>query len=336
MSTRWTFQESDLAAYAEGCALLGSGGGGDVGLAQLLLRRSISEKGAVPVLDPGLLPPESLVCFAGAVGSPTVMLERLPGLDEFTRAVQALQRRLGRPIRAVAPLEIGGINGLLGLVAPIGLGLPVLDLDAMGRAFPRLDLTVLAGRVPPTPAVLATSGGGTVLLDRLDPGTLEHAVRGLLPALGTWAAIAVHPCSAEEAARFAVRGSVSRALAIGREALQGRSIPGTARDTGTVTQVRRDGVRNGGVLTLELDDGAVLRVDFTDEHVLALRDGVPVAWAPEVIALVDDRTGHTVPVDRSRVGQRLHLRVLPAPAEVRACQDRLGLAAYGLVDWHSR
>ncbi len=322
----------DVEAYAAGCALLGSGGGGDVGAAALLLRRTLGERGPLQVVRPGDLPEDTLVCFAGAVGSPTVMLERLPGDREFGLAVTALRERLGRPIGAVAPLEIGGVNGLLGLVAPAHLGLPALDVDAMGRAFPRLDLTVLADRVPATPAVLATSSGGTILLDRLDAATLEQAVRGLLPAVGTWAAVALHSCTVAEAARYAVPGSISRALSVGSAAgpAPGRRPVGA----GTVVQVRRDGASRGGVLTLDLDeDAGVLRVDFSDEHVLAVHDGMPVAWAPDIIALVDERTGRAVTVDALRPGQHLTLSVLPAPAAVAQRADLLGPAAYGLLGW---
>jgi len=188
------------------------------------------------------------------------------------------------------------------------------------------------GALKSTPGKFETADGGTILLDRLDAATLEQAVRGLLPAVGTWAAVALHSCTVAEAARYAVPGSISRALSVGSAAgpAPGRRPVGA----GTVVQVRRDGASRGGVLTLDLDeDAGVLRVDFSDEHVLAVHDGMPVAWAPDIIALVDERTGRAVTVDALRPGQHLTLSVLPAPAAVAQRADLLGPAAYGLLGW---
>ena len=39
---------------------------------------------------------------------------------------------------AVAPAEIGGLNALEPLIVAADLGIPVLDCDGMGRAFPQL------------------------------------------------------------------------------------------------------------------------------------------------------------------------------------------------------
>lgn len=57
-------------------------------------------------------------------------------------AVEALQAHLGRPLAALLCGEVGGGNCLDPLVTGARLGLPVLDADLMGRAFPELQVVV--------------------------------------------------------------------------------------------------------------------------------------------------------------------------------------------------
>ena len=73
----------------------------------------------------------------GGVGAPTVSLELLPSVDEASKVLDRYEKLVGRPITAVASFEIGGGNSLMPLMAAAVRGLPVVDGDGMGRAFPR-------------------------------------------------------------------------------------------------------------------------------------------------------------------------------------------------------
>src|SRR5690625_1475571 len=78
----------DVAALACGCAVLGSGGGGAVRDAALLLEATLTECGPVQVRAPGEADGDDRTALLGAVGSPTVMLELLPGSPEFVSAAR--------------------------------------------------------------------------------------------------------------------------------------------------------------------------------------------------------------------------------------------------------
>lgn len=331
----------DVPDLARGCAALGSGGGGQVRGAQLLLTASLQER-PVEVVPADELPPDASVAMVGAVGSPTVMLERLPGNDEFVGAARTWERHTGRTLDAVCVLEIGGINGLLALNTAARVGLPVLDADGMGRAFPRLDMTVLSGRVSAVPVALAESRGGRLVLDGLPADAVEDAVRRVLPAFGTWAAICFAGATVQDFVDHGVRGSVSRALALGRALRPTSSADAaTAPDeltlgepfTGSVIEVLRPrGQNSTGVVTLEshADATSTLRVDFLDEFLMASVNGCLVASAPDILCLLDERTHEPMLVDDLRVGQRLVLMTIPGPPEVVAQAERLGLPGYGL------
>ena len=62
---------------------------------------------------------------------------------------------LGKPIYAVMPMEAGGVNSMLPIAAAARLGLPMVDCDGMGRAFPELQMvTFTIGGVKATPMAL--------------------------------------------------------------------------------------------------------------------------------------------------------------------------------------
>ena len=64
---------------------------------------------------------------------------------------------------AIVCAEIGGMNALSPLSVAARLGIPVLDCDGMGRAFPQLQQygPFICGR-PPFPAVLSDNHGRSV------------------------------------------------------------------------------------------------------------------------------------------------------------------------------
>lgn len=317
----------DLPALALGCSLLGSGGGGDVQVARLIAQRAL-EATPVQVLDPVECSPGDRVTMVAIIGSPTVFAERLPAAGQLADAVRALERHTRERFAMLAPFEIGGLNGLMAVAAAAEAGLSLLDCDAMGRAFPRLDTTVLTGRLPATPLALAGATGVSMVLDGADAGTAEQAVRSVLPAFGGWAAMALHPTRVEMLRRSAVPGSVTRALRLGVSLAEMDFRSPVA--PGVVHEVRRRA--GGGDAVVDLEDGGCLRVDFADEYVLATVDGEPVGSAPDVLCLVDTRTLRPVLVEALARGQRVRLLQVAAPPELRRRGDILGLGAYGMED----
>jgi DUF917 family protein len=81
---------------------------------------------------------DDLVVPVGCIGSTSVLREMLPSGTELPEAVQGLNRWTGTPPAALMPLEMVGVNGLAPLAAASMAGLPPLDADLMGRAFPRV------------------------------------------------------------------------------------------------------------------------------------------------------------------------------------------------------
>lgn len=300
-----------LKDFARGCALLGSGGGGPVAVTRPVAEQAIEDCGPVEVVPPQTLPEDALVLPVSLVGSPAVTSERIGGRAEPERFAARVAALHGRPVAAVLCSEIGGLNGPTAVAWAARLGLPLLDADTIGRAYPRMDQNVLelAG-LAPGPAVLADEHGRTVVIDHVDGAHLEELVRPVVAAFGGRAVSSDYPLTAGQAARHAVPGSVTRALELGR---------GEGPDpllTGKVSSVHRHADGTGVLLEgTDADTGRLVLVEARSEFVAALEDGRTLALVPDVIALVDTRTGWAVPVEEVRYGLRVRLLALPsAPA----------------------
>jgi hypothetical protein len=127
---------SELEPLAIGAWILGAGGGGDPYHAYLNLRRLYAEGVTVSLLDPDELDDDANIAVVSTMGSPLVGEERLTDPEVAALAVRQMEEHLGCRFDAVMSLEIGGSNSFQPLMVAAVMGLPVLDADSMGRAYP--------------------------------------------------------------------------------------------------------------------------------------------------------------------------------------------------------
>lgn len=324
---------SDLAALERGMSLLGSGGGGDTVAAASLLRQRLAAGHDVTVSPVAELPPEARVVPVGVVGATAVFTEKLPGGQEFRTAVAAIERWTRESVDAVMSIEVGGLNGVMALVVAVDLGLSTVDADLSGRGLPRLDqLSVAAVGRGLAPAALAEPSGQVLVLAGGSAGDVERAARSFLTSAGGWAVLALAPIPAAELAACALPGTVSAALDLGRRALSAGPEPdahelaaatgGRILALGRAIEVSRragpahygrTGFGRGSVTVLDHESHALLRLEMENEYLLALRDGVVVATTPDVLAVLDRRTGAPVSCDGVRRGMEVAVLQLPAP-----------------------
>jgi uncharacterized protein len=336
---------ADVPSLVRGVGLLGSGGGGDAALFAYVLRSRLQEA-PLEVRPPGGLGNASVVPV-GVIGATRVFGEKLPEGTEFARAVEALARWTGAHPSAVMNLEVGGLNGLSGLVAARDLGLPFVDADLMGRAMPRLDqLTWAACGQAVTPCALRGPGGPTLLVDGAGPATLERTARAMIAETGGWAVLALPPLPASLIAQRCVVGGLARAAGLGHVALTcppgtdpagvAAALGGRLLATGRVLEVDRHGIQGGfgrgSVTVVDATESAVVRLEAENEYLLALRDGQPVATCPDLICVVDRRTGSPLAVDDVRLGDEVSVLVLPGPGwwQEHGELARVGPGAFGI------
>src|SRR5262252_8843355 len=119
--------EPALRSLARGCAVLGTGGGGDPRIGLLHALQTIEEFGPTELVDLDELPDEALIMPCGMIGAPTVHIEKIENGNEGARLREHLEYVTGRPVAALMAAEIGGANGLLPIAWAAGMRLPVVD-----------------------------------------------------------------------------------------------------------------------------------------------------------------------------------------------------------------
>src|SRR3954466_6614123 len=221
----WNVTAEMLDDLAIGAGILGTGGGGNPYLGKLEALQQLKTGRTISVVGVDEVPDEAFVTTVGGMGSPTVGVERIGRGDECLLAMRALERHLGRRFTHVIPGEIGGSNSMRPMIVAAQTGLPVIDGDGMGRAFPELQMdTFSIYGVAPTPGTLADPRGHEVIFDRISEAvTLERYARAVTIQMGGAAGYAFPPMIAGEVRRTAIPGTVSLAIAIGHAVLAARA-----------------------------------------------------------------------------------------------------------------
>jgi DUF917 family protein len=308
----------DLSVLARGCAVMGAGGGGDPTIGVLMAREAILDSRPVRLIDLDDLPDDGLVMPCGMVGAPTVAIEKLERGTEGVRLVEEVRALTGREVVAIMPFEIGGSNGLIPLTWAARLGLPYVDADGMGRAFPTMpQMTMNIAGVSSDPCIIVDERLNTLVIRAASVDWTERLLRSAAAAFGGAAVAAIFLMDVATARRSTVRNSVSRALRLGAAITRAESDPvgaavseldATVLITGKVVEVTREtsgGFVRGSALIEEVGTGALLRLEIQNENLAALRDGEVRASVPDIISVLDSATGDVVVTERLRYGRRV-------------------------------
>lgn len=319
----------DVEDLGVGCGILGTGGGGATYAGELMAKQVLEDRGPVRLVGLDELPPDGLILPIGTIGAPTVSLEKLPAGTEPARLRAHVEARFDAPVVALMPVEIGGSNGVKPIAYAGLLDLPVVDGDAMGRAFPEVQMVSMnVAGLPPGIVLLCDPHGNLVSFEPASEQWAERLARTAAVAMGGSAVEIDYIMSAGEAraAGAIVEGSVTKAVEIGR-ALRGRGaadgvqalvdhLGAYALIEGKIIDVERrtTGGFVRGSVTVEGtgdDAGRLLRVEIQNENLAAFEDGRMLCCVPDLISLVDDQSGEAVPTEVLRFGQRVAVIALP-------------------------
>ncbi|MCL6454160.1 MAG: DUF917 domain-containing protein [Alicyclobacillus sp.] len=327
----------EVRDIARGATILGCGGGGDPDIGRLMAETAIAENGPVRLMDPMDLPDDTFVLASAMMGAPTVVIEKIPKGTEPLQAFRRMEAYLGKTAGAVCPMECGGLNSTIPILVAAQTGLPLLDGDGMGRAFPELQMeTFSVYGVRGTPACVVDEDGNAVLCETERDADMEWLMRGVTIRMGGAAYLAHYPMTGADFKRTAVRNTMTLAHNLGKSVRLNRvrkeSPVDTIRDAfaatdygavvevfrGKVLDVQREtrrGFALGSVVVEGVDGfrGSQLRVSFQNENLVAWRDGIPVACVPDLIIFLDAEAGDAIPTERIHYGQRVTVLSVEAP-----------------------
>lgn len=311
---------SDITALSLGCAVYGVGGGGNAEVGGWAARHAIDAAGGfVPLVSLDELPDDGLILPLSAIGAPTVSQEMIPSGAEPHLIRETIERVYERSVVAIMPEEIGGANGVRSAGWAASLGLPLLDADGMGRAFPEIDMVTmeLAGIAPGT-LVLADILGNVTTLRPRDGGWAERMARASAVASGSSAIMGSYVLTTDEARGAVIEGTVSAALAAGRVVADPRQgmddlcahLGARRIITGKIIDLEQRSaggfVRGSAVIAgLGADRDRLARMEIQNENLIVTEDGRCLASTPDLIVACDAESGRALGTESLQFGQRV-------------------------------
>lgn len=317
----------EIEDIALGAALLGAGGGGDPYIGKLTAIGAVKECGPVKMIGIDEVPEDAFIMPSASMGAPTILAEKGVGANEFAKLFDMVSRYYGKPIYATMPIEAGGVNSMLPIAAAARLGIPMVDVDGMGRAFPELQMvTFTIGGASATPMAFIDEKGNSGILDTITNKWTEDIARAATMTMGGTITIALFCMDAATCKTYGVHGIVTRSEELGRAirtAKEGASAAGLTPEEyflkftgghklfkGKIADVLREtrGAFNFGKVVLEgIGDnkGSSAHVEFQNENLACTVGGEIVATTPDLICLVDTETFTPVPTDALKYGKRV-------------------------------
>ena len=315
----------EIEDIALGAALLGAGGGGDPYVGKLVAMGAVKECGPVTLLDPEEVPDDALIVPIAMMGAPTVLGEKGIGGSEYQTLYNMVSQFFGKQIYAFMPIEAGGVNSMLPIAACARLGLPLVDCDGMGRAFPELQMvTFTIGGMSATPMALTDEKGNSVIFETITNKWTEELARAVTMSCGGSVSVSLYPMTGAQMKAYSVKNIVTRSQKLG-EAI--RTVKNCADDVtpeehflqfsegyklfkGKIADVLREtrGAFNFGKVMLEgigECKGHQAYVEFQNENLTATVDGEILATTPDLICLVDTETFTPVTTDALKYGKRV-------------------------------
>ncbi|MBA7465375.1 hypothetical protein ES707_00537 [subsurface metagenome] len=307
----------DVEDFVRGCALLGTGGGGDPKKGYSFLSKTLEQKGKISWIGPDKIQDDEWTVslfYMGSIAPKDLNLaNRLKehGLqvrveNELVKAMRELESHSGISPQYVVPGEIGGVNTPAPIAAAYELGLKVVDGDfGGGRAIPEMTQSLVSVLGHETCPLVFCDYAGSVTIVKEAPSCkmaerigkfLSAASFGLVGSAGIM-------LKGKDAKQTVKPGTLTRALEVGRVIRKAREtgedpVAATAQGLngwilfkGEVTNKEwedRDGYMYGHYQVMGLDEfsGHQFKVWFKNENHMTWLDDTPYVMSPDIIAAV--------------------------------------------------
>lgn len=330
----------EIENIAIGAAILGTGGGGDPYIGKMMAIEAVKRYGEVKLISVDELGDGDLVVPVSSIGAPTVGVEKIPSERELTAPLEHLEKILGKKATAVMPIEIGGSNSLIPVAAAAKKGIPLLDADAMGRAFPESQMVTyhLDGLQPGT-VTMADEKGNAVVLYPIDGNWSERLARAVTIQMGGTAKMCDYALEGRYVKQSAIPNTLTLAEEVGaiisgskekglnpvKELLE--KMNGYQLFCGKAVDIRRkiqDGFTRGEAVFegIKEDKDKSFRLFFQNEHLLAINEETkePLAITPDLIAVLDLETGAPITTEGLKYGARAVVTAFPCDKKWRTAK----------------
>eukprot|EP00177_Eucheuma_denticulatum_P000920 GFKZ01001670.1.p1 GENE.GFKZ01001670.1~~GFKZ01001670.1.p1 ORF type:complete len:366 (+),score=43.65 GFKZ01001670.1:51-1148(+) len=332
----------DLIDGVVGCAALAGGGGGQLEDCWQILDQAFQHDRPVFLTKPCDLDPHQVLAVPCALGG----AKNIPGVDEDDSVLttveppmivsfRLMQKLLGKPIRGAIPMEVGGIQlALAMLAAKFTPNCCLIDADPTGRAIPKNGLSPhFIAYARPGVATAANQHGETFILNNAASVLrIDTLVRMLYTCSTSYMYTTLQAGAVSDHIPHVIPGTISKAINVGRAMRElkecGRDVPrgiceickGKELFRGVVTAniwEEKDGHTVGTVHISgqEQYKRQTYRLEYKNETMAGWLNGELNVTIPEVITVIDVESGMPVPNPACEEGRLVAVLVLPAPEQ---------------------
>lgn len=338
---RYIQTPQEITDMARGAVFLGTGGGGDPYVGELFLLQQLEEGRSPQIVSADEVADDAFVVSIAGVGAPTVLVEHLVSERTLLDLLERAEKFYGRKIDALISAEIGGANSMFPLALGARAGIPVIDGDGMGRAFPHLEMTTFSiDGITATPTVMIDDLGNVATVATPNDRLAEDMLRALCNSLGAMVIGSFYAMTGAQMKQSAVRDTITQTLEIGRCIRESREtcedpvegLMGYLNDPkrgryarvifdGKITDVSHE-TRDGwhwGAATLQsmIDPDDTMVVEIQNEYLAARRNGQTVTIVPDMISIVDRETAEPLTAEMLHYGLRVKVIGYSAVPELR-------------------
>lgn len=352
------YQVIDERAIEEitlGASILATGGGGDPEIGLLWTLDTIKKGKEIVMIKPEDIPDDVMGASVGCLGAPIVLTEKPPSQNILVKAFKQLSRYLGKKLELVIPFECGGVNSTVAYAIAGELGIPVVDVDGMNRAFPELHQTSwVANGSHASPAVSVDDRGNITIIDTEEDNLrAETIARSAAMAYGGISWVASYPLTGKEIKEKSILYSQTIAWDIGRAVMDARNnhedpIEKIIQELKRKRNVDSYRVFNGKIVDINRDFGSeatrgfssgkiklegigdykdqIAEIDFQNEWLRLKVNGKTLCLPPDLITILDNETGEPIRTDIMKYGYRGSILLIPAQDRMRT---KRGLEIFG-------
>jgi hypothetical protein len=333
--------KTDLSDLCFGATVLGTGGGGAPELGLFILDRLLEMGKEIRLISVEEVPEDEIVIHPAMVGSIAPSKDRNAEMEEYRDKIlseegpllsglRRLEKVLPRRIYAAVPVEIGGYNTPVAAILAALADLSFVDGDTIGRAKPELMMqTYTVLNIPITPMVLTDRKGNSVLVEKVASFKDAERIARALAVVGGGTTAVRCPVRGDVLKKALIPGGVSKAIEIGkafREAESFRKHPvaavieasgGKGFFQGEVSRFEwedRDGFLWGAITVRgqERYKGHELKIWVKNENLLSWMDGEPYVVTPDLICILESKTGKPITNSNMKVGMEIVIFAIPA------------------------
>ena len=348
--------KDDLNDLLVGVGILGTGGGGDPEkFGRPLVEWDLKKGREYRIIDPQEVNDEAFVVSGGYAGSLKAytsvgsMLEGWESRFELLEAFRVMESIRSRKIDYVVPFELGGANTPVILSLAARAGIVTIDGDGVGRAAPETQMSSFFGHgIPITPMPFVDHEGDVIVVNHgVKAAYPDEIMRAALVLDGGIGANIHYPMSGKQLKEYVIPNTISLSIRVGREisnAVDAKKNPvevfeqvakGREIFKGAVQSTK--GEDRGGfyhvkavVKGLQEYKKKTMEVVFKNEVMMAHINRKLVSVFPDLLCMLDEKTGRGVPTTDLRPGKKVVFVSIPAHERIRQCMDtEAGRQAFG-------